>query len=303
MSASYKILKSFWVSYQVLLGVLLIVLLYCGYRIGKEFHYWDIQDLKNKNPRTTAFIKSHAITPHKEIKHWTPLENIPAVAQHLLLIAEDGKFYEHGGFDFEQIQYAIVANHQKGKPVRGASTLSQQVAKNLYLSSDKTMVRKGKEAVITLLLEHILGKKRILEIYCNIAQTGPDQFGLEEGARYHYGKSLQALSHDQWVGLIAVIPNPKKWSPKRYSPGYQRHRNRIIRNSQLYRDLLRKSTLDSIEVLQNIAEENQNAEWDLLRDRGYVPYDTVEADSAVEVKQEVPEGSIDTSTSPEPTIP
>src|SRR6185295_18077858 len=109
-------------------------------------------------------------------------DSIPKQVQEVLLVAEDAKFFDHQGLDLEEIEYAMVSNHQAGKKFRGASTLTQQVAKNLYLSKDKEMSRKMREAAITLLLEQYLSKDRILEIYLNVAQFDARVFGIRAAA-------------------------------------------------------------------------------------------------------------------------
>jgi membrane peptidoglycan carboxypeptidase len=170
-----------------------------------------------------------------------------------VLVAEDAKFFDHQGFDTEQIEFAIVANHQAGKKARGASTITQQVAKNLYLSKDKEMTRKLREAAITLLLEHYLGKDRILEIYLNIAQFGPGLFGVGSASRHHYKKELAELSQDEIINLLSLLPSPVKWS-------FRRPNNASTGNnwqSQAYSDLAEQLSEERWKVLRT----RPNIEW------------------------------------------
>ncbi len=130
-----------------------------------------------------------------------------------VLASEDDRFYLHHGIDFVEINNALERKRRGGK-LRGASTLTQQVAKNLFLWNGRSFVRKGLEMYITLWLELILSKERILDIYLNIAEWGPGVYGTEAAARTHFGKSAFALTRDESARLAAVLPSPKRWSPR-----------------------------------------------------------------------------------------
>jgi len=240
-----KTLKILWLAiwglYQLALGALLVLLLWGGLQVWNYFHIGDIRDLRENPPETTAFIEAERADLERsggstDIKWtWIPLDSIPRPVKELALVAEDSKFYSHQGFDLEQIEYALVANHQAGRKTRGASTITQQVAKNLYLGGEKEMSRKAREAALSLLLEHYLEKDRILELYLNIAQFAPGVFGVREGARHHFGRDVRALSQDQMVALICLLPSPEKWNPKRPTGAYLSHRRRVLRNYGLFR--------------------------------------------------------------------
>lgn len=134
--------------------------------------------------------------------------DLPAAA----VASEDARFWSHHGFDTEAIAAAWEANQDGGK-VRGGSTISQQAARNLFLWQDRSWLRKGLEAWYTLWLEALVPKQRILELYLNVAETGPAQFGVEAGARHWYGVSARKLSADQARRLVGILPSPRKWTP------------------------------------------------------------------------------------------
>lgn len=153
----------------------------------------------------------------------------PHISSHLkraIVASEDAKFLNHDGFDWEGIQDAWEKNLQKGRIVAGGSTISQQLAKNLFLSSQRTPWRKAQEAVITVMLEMVLDKQRIFEIYLNVVEWGDGVFGAEAAARYYYRTSAAKLAKPQAAKLAAMLPNP------RY---YDSHRNdrRLLRKSAI----------------------------------------------------------------------
>ena len=130
-----------------------------------------------------------------------------------VLASEDDRFYLHHGIDFVEIQKALDKK-QRGGTLRGASTLTQQVAKNLFLWNGRSFIRKGLEAYLTLLLELLLSKERILDLYLNLAEWGPNTFGAESGARLHFKKSAAALTRDEAARMAAILPAPRRWSPR-----------------------------------------------------------------------------------------
>ena len=127
-----------------------------------------------------------------------------------VLAAEDARFYAHFGFDFHEIARALEA-HEQGKGLRGASTITQQTAKNLFLWDGRSWLRKGLEAYLTVILEALLPKDRILEIYLNLAEWGEAVFGAEMAAEIHYGKAAMSLSREEAARLAAMLPNPSGW--------------------------------------------------------------------------------------------
>ena len=135
-----------------------------------------------------------------------------------VVAAEDARFLDHEGFDWDMIQKAIVRNEKRGRVVAGASTISQQLAKNLFLSGERSWLRKGQEAIITWMLEDVLSKRRILELYLNLAEWGDGVFGAEAAARQHFGVSAAALSPEQAAWLAVVLPSPRRYERGRLTP-------------------------------------------------------------------------------------
>ena len=144
-----------------------------------------------------------------------PLSRISPHLQHAVIAAEDGNFYRHFGFDFQQIEIAITEDLMEEGRMRGASTLTQQLVKNLFLSTRGSFVRKAAEAALTPAAELTLGKNRILELYLNNAEFGPGVFGAEAAARYHYRVPASRLTREQAARLAAILPAPRRRKPAR----------------------------------------------------------------------------------------
>jgi monofunctional glycosyltransferase len=198
-----KIICLFLFLFAVLLAVVVTVL--------------QVLVLRYHNPQSTAWMRMRvrqaaASGKDLKIKHtWIPLSSMPRYMKLAVIAAEDDKFYQHHGFDWEAIQDAWKRNDKADKIKRGGSTITQQLAKNLFLSPSRSYVRKAREAFITFLLELMLPKDRILELYLNSIEFGPGIFGVEEGARYHFGVSARQLSLDQCCRLAAIIPSPLRY--------------------------------------------------------------------------------------------
>ena len=146
---------------------------------------------------------------------------------HLLIAAEDATFLERHGFDWDGIKQAWARNRREGALVAGGSTISQQLAKNLFFSGKRTWWRKGQEAVVTVMLEAMMSKQRLFEIYLNVIEWGDGVFGAEAAARYHYGGSAAGLSPEQAARLAAMVPSPRRYGPGA-NTGYLRQRTAII---------------------------------------------------------------------------
>nr|WP_293842145.1 monofunctional biosynthetic peptidoglycan transglycosylase [uncultured Arsenicibacter sp.] len=162
----------------------------------------------------------------KVYKKWRSLDEISKEAALAVVASEDQQFPVHWGFDFDEIQDAIKENKTRKRP-RGASTISQQVAKNVFLWNGRSYIRKGLEVYFTVLIELIWGKKRILEVYLNVAETGPLTFGVEAASQRYYGHTAKLLSRDEAARIAAVLPNPIKFSIQNPS-GYVLRRTRQI---------------------------------------------------------------------------
>jgi monofunctional glycosyltransferase len=180
------------------------------------------------NPTTTRFMELRMEQlwekePAAPLKHqWIPYERISPQLKRAMIAAEDARFVDHEGFDWEGIQKAIEKNHRKGKVVAGGSTISQQLAKNLFLSPAKTPWRKAEEAVITLMLEAAWDKRRIFEVYLNVIEWGNGVFGAEAAARHYYGVSAGQLTAWQAARLAGMVPNPRFYDRHRGAPGLGR---------------------------------------------------------------------------------
>ena len=162
-------------------------------------------------------------------KIWVPIEQIPRSMQAAVIKAEDAKFYNHNGFDFEAIEKAMKYNktHKKQK---GASTISQQTAKNVFLWPGRSWIRKGFETYFTVLIEIFWPKKRILEVYLNVIETGDGIYGAEVATQRYFGKSAESLSKGQAALLVAVLPNPLRWSPAKPTAYIYYKQGLILRN-------------------------------------------------------------------------
>lgn len=210
-------------------GLLALIVLLTLYQVWLFSHVWWWVD---HNPSTSAFMdeqltKLQQDNPEAELRHqWVTYERISPNLKRALIASEDAKFLDHEGFDWEGIQTAWEKNLKKGRIVAGGSTISQQLAKNLFLSSRKTPWRKGEEAIITLMLEKMMSKRRIFEIYLNVIEWGNGVFGAEAAARHYYKSSAAALSAPQAAKLAAMVPNP------RYFDGHRSDR-KLMRKSAI----------------------------------------------------------------------
>jgi monofunctional biosynthetic peptidoglycan transglycosylase len=181
--------------------------------------YPDVSRLKKERPGKTSFMEyrerqwQRAGIKRQIRQQWVPLTRISPYAVKAVIIAEDDKFWAHEGFDFEAIQKAVERDIKRGKFKAGGSTISQQLAKNLYLTPSKNPLRKVKEAVLTWRLERNLSKRRIIEIYLNIAEWGDGLFGIESASRQYFAKSAADLTAQEAARLAVVLPSPLRYHP------------------------------------------------------------------------------------------
>jgi monofunctional glycosyltransferase len=179
--------------------------------------YPDVSRLKRTNPKKTAFMEYRENEWREQGKRlkiqqsWVPLGRVSDYVKRAVLIAEDDKFWKHEGFDFDAMQKAIEKDLKEGKFKFGGSTITQQLAKNLYLSPSKNPLRKAREAIITWRMERTLSKRRILELYLNVVEWGEAIFGIEAAARHYYGKPAADITAEEAAQLAAVLPNPLKY--------------------------------------------------------------------------------------------
>ena len=180
------------------------------------------------NPGETRFMQIRLAElrekhPEAQLKHqWVPYERISGHLKRAIIAAEDAKFVDHEGFDWEGMQKALEKNQKKGRFVAGGSTISQQLAKNLFLTPTKSYFRKAEEAIITLMLESLWSKRRIFEVYLNVIEWGNGVFGAEAAARHYYGVAAAQLGPEQAARLAGMVPNPRYYDRHRTAPGLGR---------------------------------------------------------------------------------
>jgi len=179
----------------------------------------DISKWKKENPKKTAFMEYREKQWKEKGRNvrvqqiWVSLSQISPYLIKAVLIAEDDKFWRHEGFDYEAIQKAIEKDLKAKKLKFGGSTISQQLARNLYLSPEKSLLRKMSEAVLTWRMEKVLSKRRILELYLNVVEWGDGIFGIEAASRHYYGKPSSQLTPLEATRLAAILPSPKRYNP------------------------------------------------------------------------------------------
>ncbi|HEY8278516.1 MAG TPA: monofunctional biosynthetic peptidoglycan transglycosylase [Bdellovibrionota bacterium] len=180
----------------------------------------DVGELRTRFPRVIYDPKTETASIEivkQRPASWVGLNSISPIATSAIMISEDWAFWQHNGFDWEQLWDAMETNLKKGRFARGGSTITQQVIKNVYLSNEKTVVRKLKEAVLTMRIERHVSKKRILEIYLNIVEFGPGLYGIGPASRYYFQKAPSQLNAREGAYLAMLLP-----SPKRYSVSYRK---------------------------------------------------------------------------------
>ncbi|HQR51263.1 MAG TPA: monofunctional biosynthetic peptidoglycan transglycosylase [Methylophilaceae bacterium] len=211
-----------------LLWLLLLIVLYQAW-IFLHICWWV-----NHNPDSSAFMENRLEimqekNPDAQLRHkWVPYNRISMYLKRAVIAAEDAKFVDHEGFDWEGMQKAYEKNMKKGKIVAGGSTISQQLAKNLFLSTKRTPWRKLEEAAITLMLEQMMTKRRIFEIYLNVIEWGNGVFGAEAAARHYYKTSAAGLGPEQSARLAAMVPNPRYYDSHRGARGLARKTGIIL---------------------------------------------------------------------------
>ena len=208
MTVLRRVLTWTWqLALLVLLGVLAVQLWFLGW-----IAYW-----KYENPRETAFMERELDrlqdkNAQARLRHqWVAYERISVHLKRAVVTSEDARFVEHEGVDWDAVAKAYEENMKRGRPAKGGSTISQQLAKNLFLSSEKSYLRKAQELVITTMLEWMWDKRRILEVYLNVVEWGEGVFGAEAAARHYYGVGAHQLGAEQAARLAAFLPSPKRY--------------------------------------------------------------------------------------------
>ncbi len=185
-------------------------------------------------PRTVPMLleQGSAIFSHGPkaslLYRWIDLPQIPEMFLKHLWISEDQRFFQHDGFDWKEMDLAVKEAERKGKPVRGASTITNQCARSIFLWQGRSWIRKGLESYYTFWMEALLQKRRILELYANLIEMGPGIYGVEAASQHYFGVSARGLTREQSAMLAAVLPNPKGWNPPKPGPTLRRRQQRIL---------------------------------------------------------------------------
>lgn len=194
----------------------------------------DVAPLRRGPVKTTAYIElRHAEAARAGRKltvqmAWAPYDSISDDLKHAVVTAEDDMFWRHGGIDWEATRAAFSKDWEAKRMKYGASTITQQLARNLYLSPSKNPLRKIKEMLIARRLEKTLGKRRILELYLNVVEWGKGVYGAEAAAQAYFGKHASELSPDEAVALAVVLPNPRRWNPAKGGKYVERNSKRVM---------------------------------------------------------------------------
>jgi monofunctional biosynthetic peptidoglycan transglycosylase len=211
---------------------------YAGYTLAT---LPDVSALKGTNPKVTALMEQRAAergTEARPIRSWSAYNSISPHLRHAVLVAEDGAFFSHSGFDMHEIKEALKKDWEEKRFARGASTITQQLAKNLYLSTSKNPLRKIRELLIARELEKHLGKQRIFEIYLNVIEWGDGIYGIGPASQRYFGKSPGALRPEEAAVLAGMIPSPRSYTPAKGVTTYlEKRKKELLNRMRRYRYL------------------------------------------------------------------
>jgi monofunctional biosynthetic peptidoglycan transglycosylase len=217
-------------------ALLVLLALLVVYLAWEALTWPDVAALATRKPVTTAFLERYrrgpwlGLGPDRPVEwKWVPYSRISSNLKRAVVCAEDIRFFSHEGFDEAEMKAALQDAWEDKELPRGASTITQQLAKNLWLSPSYNPLRKVKEAILTRQLENDLTKKRILHLYLNVAELGPGIYGVEAAARHYFGRSAASLTDRQAAEIAASLPAPKSWHPGSTKRGYQRHVRTVLR--------------------------------------------------------------------------
>jgi monofunctional biosynthetic peptidoglycan transglycosylase len=242
----------------IVVGIFLLV------DIGRYVFYPDVNELKNTNPIPSSFMQYRMEQWKDEgldkqiTQKWVKLKQISPYVIKAVLISEDDKFWKHDGFDTQGLEDAFEKNLKDGKFSAGGSTISQQLSKNLYLNPSKNPIRKIKEAILTYRIENTLSKKRIIEIYLNVAEWGDGIFGIEAAARHYFNKSAKNLTAMEAAKLASVLPNPIIYNP------IGNQKTVLKKANRLYKIMLRRGIVipEFVEIMEQDTNENNTTVTD-----------------------------------------
>lgn len=284
---------------KIILWCVLILITFLVMDVGRYFFYPDVADIEKNRPGKTAFMEYREdVWKDQGVKKkittsWVPLSQISPYVVKAVIIAEDDKFWSHEGFDFEAMQKALEKDIAKKTFKAGGSTISQQLAKNLYLSPAKNPIRKVKEAILTWRIEQQLSKRRIMELYLNVAEWGDGMFGIGAAARKYYGKSAAGLSAREAAELAAALPNPRRFRPDG-SSRYAANRAERIYQIMVRRGIVIEEYNEVIDQKDVTGEEKKD---ETNKPAENPPNDLPEGNTMF---QDVPKGESSGSPSPQP---
>jgi monofunctional biosynthetic peptidoglycan transglycosylase len=233
----------------LVVSVVVVVLLAAGWVVAGLPPRGDIRALAKKAPGRTALMRQRLKEAEEDnrkgrvVQAWVPLSRVSSHLLHAVLASEDQRFFEHSGVDWTALRESVEDNVERGRLWRGGSTLTQQLAKNLFFGTRRTPLRKVRELVVTGWLEDDLSKARILALYVNVIEWGDGVYGCEAAARRWYGRSAAGLTRREAAGLAAMIPNPRRINPEVSPRWFARARDRVLalmeRSGYIGRDVAR----------------------------------------------------------------
>jgi len=265
-NAVVRIVFLLFATYAIVFSIVVTYGAFKVYTYGRTI-LEEVQALENKNPPMSKYMEAlQDSSPKMKIRQrFVPMDSISPWLQKAVIASEDAGFYYHPGFDVKAIADALDANRQRGKTVFGGSTITQQIAKNMFLSSERSWERKFKELAYALLMEKYLGKQRILELYLNYAQWGQDMFGCEVASQEYYHKSCAKLTMDQAINMASVLASPGKHRPDMMNSQFMAKRRAVIYSNLFGPDSTRDSTDSTGDTTQKQSTtpgDSANGEWE-----------------------------------------
>ena len=262
---------------KILLAVISVIVLYAAYIAISLMFLPPVTELADRKMNMTIQVKDwkgnyYPFVVGPKGRYWTPTGSIPAEMKWAVIVAEDSRFYKHEGIDVKALKKAIKYDLEKKSFARGASTITQQVAKNLFLTREKSITRKVKELILARQMEQELTKGRIIELYLNVVELGPMVYGIGHGARYYFGKPAAALTPRECAFLAAMLPGPRV----AYNP--YKNLDRVMRRSNMILGLLRgKGVLSEDEYRLALASEPNIAGLQAKVDKSIAKAEAIQA--------------------------
>ncbi len=245
---------------KICLGILMTVFVaIAAFVIHLFISLPDVSKLRTKNPETTSLIQIRKKLAEKEgtelkvSRIWVSFESIPQLLKDTVRISEDFSFYWHEGIDYEELKESIKKNIKEKRFARGGSTITQQLAKNLYLSTKKSLIRKIKEFLIARRLEKSLTKDRIFELYLNVIELGQGVFGVQAASLHYFGCTVSELTLDEIVRLAAILPRPLRTDPRGNSPWLQWRCSFLLQKLRLYDYITEESYQETLRMFDDPA--------------------------------------------------